>query len=315
MIKKSNYIQTLSSKKGAYFGLIIVTLIIGLSFIFIKIGLKYASAMDLLAHRFTAGSIAIAILWACGFLKFSSLSWDKAKSLLLLSLLYPLSFFSFQTFGMEYSTVTQAGIIFATIPIITLIIATIFLKEKTTIFQKLGITLSVAGVVYIVINTSNYSQQASLKGTLLLIICILSMVGYYTLGRKINVKFSSLEITVWMTLLAFLTFNLWSISYHLYNNSINQFLEPLMHKEFLFTIFYLGVLSSVLTSFLTNFALSKIAASQIAVFNNLSPIITIIGGILILNEKLYNHQIIGGIFVVVGVFITQIFNSKIKHIK
>ena len=284
--------------------------IIGLSFIFVKIGLKHAGAMDLLAHRFTAGAISVGVLWVFGFLKFSALNWAKAKSLLLLSLFYPLLFFAFQTFGMEYSTASEAGIIFATVPIITLIVASVFLKEKTTILQKLGILLSIGGISYIMFNTGNLPKSASIKGVLLLFLSLFSVVTYYVLGKKISIKFSILEITVWMTILAFIAFNGFSIANHLQNNSINEFFEPLMQKEFLWTVLYLGILSSVVTSFLTNFALSKISVSQIAVFNNLSPIVAIIGGVLILDEKLHSYQIIGGVMVIAGVVMTQFFNNN-----
>jgi drug/metabolite transporter (DMT)-like permease len=68
----------------------------------------------------------------------------------------------------------------------------------------------------------------------------------------------------------------------------------------------------VLTSFITIFALSVIPASQIAVFNNLSPIIAIVGGVLILDETLHTYQIIGGILVILGVAMTQIFKRTEK---
>lgn len=302
----------ISEKKLAYTGLILMTAIIGLSFIFVKIGLKYANPMDLLAHRFTAGTISIGALWIFGFLKFSSFSWSKAKLLLLLSLFYPLLFFAFQTFGMEYSTASEAGIIFATVPIITLVIAGMFLKERTTVLQKLGIVLSGVGVAYIVYQTDNLSGGTSIKGVILLLLSVLSVVVYYALGKKISLTFSTLEITVWMTLLAFIAFNTWSIIEHFQNDSLTDFFKPLKQKEFIWTVLYLGILSSVVTSFLTNFALSKIPASQIAVFNNLSPIITIIGGVVILGETLHYYQILGGILVILGVIMTQTLKGNKK---
>lgn len=302
--------RVLSDTQRAYIGLTLMTLIIGLSFIFVKIGLRHTNAMDLLAHRFTFGAISIGLLWGFGLLKFSAISWGKAKSLLLLSLFYPLLFFAFQTFGLKYSTASEAGIIFAAVPIITLGVAGIFLKERTTALQKVGILLSVAGIAYIIYRTGNFSVSTSLNGVILLLLSIFSLVAYYALGKKVTMEFSTLEITVWMTLVAFIVFSAWSIINHLQNGTISQFFEPLAQKEFLWTVFYLGVLSSVLTSFLSNYALSKIPASQIAVFNNLSPIITIIAGVMILGETLYHYQIIGGLLVITGVIITQAFSKK-----
>lgn len=128
--------STPKKQNQAYIGLVLATLIIGLSFIFVKIGLRYAGAMDLLAHRFTAAAISIVILWIFGFIKLPRFSFKKAKSLLLLSLFYPLLFFALQTFGLQHSTASEAGIIFAATPIITLIAASFFLKEKNHLVAK-----------------------------------------------------------------------------------------------------------------------------------------------------------------------------------
>ncbi len=300
----------LSDKHRAYIGLIIVTSIVGLSFIFVKVGLEYANPIDLLAHRFTVGAITVGFLWLLGLLKFSPISWAKTKSLLLLSLFFPLLFFAFQAFGMEYSSASEAGIIFSAVPIVTLIVAGIFLKEKTNALQKAGIALTILGIAYIMYRTGNISNNTSFKGVVLLFLSVLSVVTYYALGKKMSLKISVLEITVWMTILSFIVFNAWGILNHLQNDSLSDFFEPLVHQEFIWTVLYLGVLSSVLTSFLTNYALSKIPASQIAVFNNLSPIIAIIGGVLILDETLHSYHIIGGVLVIAGIALAQISNKN-----
>ncbi|MGI6645486.1 MAG: EamA family transporter [Limnochordia bacterium] len=53
-----------------------------------------------------------------------------------LALLYPVLFFGLQTAGLVYATSVEGGIISATSPIFTLILATVFLKEKSTPWQR-----------------------------------------------------------------------------------------------------------------------------------------------------------------------------------
>jgi len=299
-----------NKQRHAYIGLILVTIIIGLSFIFVKIGLRYSSAMDLLAHRFTAAAISIGLLWIFGFIKLPRFSFKKAKWLLLLSLFYPLLFFALQTFGLQHSTASEAGIIFASTPIITLIAASFFLKEKTTLWQKFGVIMSIAGILYIIYSTGGISGSTTLKGLLLLILSVFALVVYYVLGKVVSAHFSAMEITVWMTILAFIVFNAFSIAGHIQAQTLNQFFNPLVHMEFLWAVLYLGVLSSMVTAFLTNYALTQVPASQIAVFNNLSPLVSIAGGILILKEELFSYHIIGGLLVLAGVAMTVFFKYK-----
>lgn len=294
----------------AYIGLIMITIIIGLSFIFVKVGLRYANAMDLLAHRFSAAALSVLLLWMLGYIKLPSFSFKKAKSLLLLSLFYPLLFFSLQTFGLQHSSASEAGIIFATTPIITLIAAGIFLKEKTTLLQKIGITLSIVGIFYIIYSTGKVAGSTSPAGLILLMLSVLAVVTYYVLGKVISAHFSALEITVWMTILAFIVFNGFSLVSHIQEHTLSQFFNPLTHMEFLWAVLYLGILSSLVTSFFTNFALTQVPASKIAVINNLSPIVSITGGILILGDTLFSYHLIGGLLVLIGVAMTVFSNYK-----
>lgn len=302
--------STNKNQRQAYIGLILMTFIIGLSFIFVKVGLRYADAMDLLAHRFTAAAISIVLLWMFGFIKLPRYSFQQAKSLLLLSLFYPLLFFALQTFGLKHSTASEAGIVFALTPIITLIAASFFLKERTTLWQKTGIVMSIVGILYILYFSGDISGSTTLKGLILLLLSVFAVVVYYILGKVISAHFKAMEITVWMTLLAFIVFNGFSIAGHIQSHTLNQFFKPFVHAEFLWAVLYLGVLSSMLTALFTNFALTQVSASQIAVFNNLSPLISIAGGILILGETLFTYHILGGILVLAGVAMTVFFKYQ-----
>ncbi len=295
----------------AYIGLTIMTLIVGLSFIFIKIGLKYVNVTDLLAHRFTAAFVSIVLLRIFNIIKTPQFNIQKFKVLLLLSLFYPLMFFSFQAYGMVHSSASEAGIVFSSIPIITLIAAGIFLKEKTSWLQKIGIILSVFGILYIIYHKTDFSgYETNLKSILILLLSVCSIVAYYIIGKSLGTRFSPIEITIWITVIAFIVFNSWSITNHLYNNTINDYIKPLFQAEFLWTILYLGILSTTLTSFLTNFALPVIPTAKISIFNNLSPIIAVFSGILLLNEQFFSYHIIGGLSVITGVIITLIFKPK-----
>lgn len=301
---------TVKKEHKAYFGMALGTLIIGLSFIFVKIALRSANTSDLLAHRFSAGAIGMLLVYASGKVKFPKFTFKQMLPLLGLSLPYPLLFFTLQTEGLKFTTASEAGILSAMMPVLTVIMASLFLKEKSNLLQLTSILLSVVGIVFILLKSGLEVGNNNLKGNLLILLSVVSIVIYYTLGRKINKNYNTLDITFFMTLTACFVFNLTAISGHMQDGTINQFLEPLKESSFLWSIIYLGVLSSFLTSFFSNYALSVIPASQVAIFNNLSPIITIFGGVLLLQERLYAYQILGGLLVLVGVAGTLVFREK-----
>jgi len=84
----------------------------------------------------------------------------------------------------------------------------------------------------------------------------------------------------------------------------------LINSDFLVAILYLGVFSSLGTSFLSNYALSKIEASKMSVFNNLATLITIFAGVMILHETLQYFHIIGAAIIIIGVIGTNYFGNK-----
>lgn len=293
----------------AYIGLSLMTLIIGMSFIFVKLGLAITNSYDLLAHRFSAALLSIIVLVIFKLIKIPRIHYRQWLSIVFISLLYPIAFFAFQALGMQNSGAAQAGITFALTPVVTLIASSIFLKEQTTWLQKFGVILSILGLVYI------FSQQQSigtknLASTGLLLLSVFSMSGYFILGKNLIKRYNSSDLTVAMIIVGFVIFNAISLIQHGLNHDFNSFFSPLKDLNFILIVLYLGVLSSVLTAFFSNYALYYISAAKISIFSNLNPIIAMLGGALFLNETLHNFEITGFIVVIIGVIIVLVFKPK-----
>ncbi len=123
-------------------------IITGLSFLFTKVALASGTPLDTLAHRFTAAFVAVVVVVATGRAKVR-LVWRRIVKVLPLALLYPLMFFGFQTAGLVHATSAEAGIISAAAPVLTLLFATVFLREKSTMGQSISIAVSVAVVAIV----------------------------------------------------------------------------------------------------------------------------------------------------------------------
>ena len=101
-----------------------------------------------------------------------------------------------------------------------------------------------------------------------------------------------------------------SLGRHLLNGTAGSFFSPLSEPGFIAAFVYLGVLSSLVTSLLTNFALSKIDASRMCVFTNLSTVISIIAGVVFLKENIYFYHLIGSLMIIGGVIGTNCFCKR-----
>lgn len=115
------------SKQKAYAAAIAYASIIGFSFLFVKIALESANPIDLLAHRFTVSFAAALLLYPFLRKKYRiSIQWRDLIYIVPFSLLYPVLFFAFQVWGLMYTSSSEAGIIQATIPILTILLAWFF---------------------------------------------------------------------------------------------------------------------------------------------------------------------------------------------
>lgn len=290
------------SKQKAYFAAIAYACIIGFSFLFVKVALESANPIDLLAHRFTVSFAAALLLYP--FLRKKirlSIRWHDLIYIVPFSLLYPVLFFAFQVWGLMYTSSSEAGIIQAMIPILTMALAACFLKERATWTQVLFTILSVSGVMLLFVMKGIDVKDSHMIGYVLILLSALSSSAYSVFARVITRRFHVIELTFVMTFFGFVFFNAVALIRHSANDTLPQFFSPFTHSSFVWSMIFLGILSSLLTAYLSNYALSHLEAAKVSIFNNLSAFITIAAGVLILHETIDIYHIIGGVLVIGGV--------------
>jgi len=289
----------------AYLAVLVYAFIIGLSFLYTKVALTYAAPIDTLAFRFTLSFAGVVVLVATGVFRVS-LKGKPWPRLLLLSLIYPLGFFTLQAFGLQHASSAEGGILFATTPILTAVLAGIFLRETTTLRQKLSILLSVFGVVWIFVMQGAGIDMRNAAGISLLLLSCLASAGYVVLSRYLLRTFTPPEVTSAMMAIGCVAFWAASLIGHAAAGTMNQLFAPLAHADFVWSIVYLGLLASLATAFTSSYALSKLEASKISVFSNLSTVISIAAGAFLLGETVTVYHLIGSALIIAGVVGTNL---------
>lgn len=298
--------NALNDKTSAYLAAVSMAVIIGFSFLVNKVTLETASPWAVLAHRFTFSFLVLFILKSFGFFKFR-LKKEEILSILPLSLFYPLLFFSLQILGLQKVFSSEAAIIQATTPLMTMLLAALILKEKTKSMQKIFMLISLSGVVYISLMKGTNLSNGSLTGYALLLFSSLSSAANIVLIRKKIRDHSFLKLTSVAIVSGFIIFSTINVIMHLAENRMNEYFTPLLTPSFLLGVIFLGVLSTLGTSLLSNFALTRLEASRMSIFNHLGTVISIAAGVLILKETLAGFQIIGAVLIIIGVIGTNYF--------
>lgn len=294
---------------------IISSIIFGFSFFFTKIALNEIGnkPLELMSFRFGFAAIFLTLLRISGIIKIN-LKNKKMNLLIILSIFYPILYFIFEALGVQMTSSSEAGTMVALLPIVVAILASIFLKEKTTFLQIVCILGSICGVIFI--NIMNYENNGNLLGILVLSIAVFSAAIYNILSRKLSAKFTPIEITYVMMWIAAFVFNTISIAQHIINHNFYDYLKPLTNCKFLISILYLSILSSVIAFIMLNYMFSKLEASKVASYTNLSTIVSIFAGVIILKEPFQWYKFIGIILILFGVWGTNKFGiSKENYIE
>lgn len=292
-----------------YFAGIVMASIFGLTFIFTKRALETLTPMVLLAYRFSIAAIIMTIL---NFFKIINLDYkDKPiKGVIALSIFYPAISFVFETIAVQYTTTSQAGIMVSLMPICVMLLGIAFLKERPTSMQKLFVFSSVVGVIITVIFSHN-DEFANSIGIIFLIISVFSGSIQNVLSRKYSKHFTTVEITFAMVWIGAIFFTLISIIQGVLNNNLYEsFILSMKSTNSLVSVLYLSILASVIAFFAMNYMLSKLPAVNASVFTNLATIISILAGIIIEKENFYWYQILGGFFIILGVWGTNYYGIK-----
>lgn len=218
----------------------------------------------------------------------------------LAALFEPFLYFIFEGYGLKNTSPIIGSAIVAMIPLVTPIGAAIFLKERLTPMNIVGLFVSFAGVVTMLLN-KNMVFTASPKGILFLSGAVIVAVGYSISLIKLTRLYKPLTIT-WMQ-------NIIGMIYFIPLVLVMEHFEPSNFgnaKEYIVPVVCLGVFCSAIAYALWAFAYSKLGASKANVYNNLIPVFTAIFSYFIIHESLTPQKAIGIVLVVFGLVLSQL---------
>lgn len=202
-------------------------------------------------------------------------------------------------FAMQYTTPSNASLLYATTPTLVMMLSKYFNNEKITVKKNLGLFFAFTGVVLIVFEKGIDFGSQSIKGNLLMIIAVLSWALYTVLGKKMIFKYGSLKTSSAALIVGAIFFLPLGIT------KISEFNVNTINAYQIGGLLYLGLGTSVIAYSIWYYAIKKSEPTKVAIFSNLQPVITTILSVILLGFTISTVFIIGGIIVITGVVLTQ----------
>lgn len=302
----------MSNSLKVYGSAVLFSLIVGFSFISVKTCVSVATPLETLAFRFNFAFLATLLTVAAGLVKIDLR--DKPKKKLAATAGLYLGFMVLQTIGLVFSTSIENGIIFAVIPILAKIIASLFLAESTSWKQNIFVCMSVAAVITMfVLGASDIT--VNILGLVILLLSSVSMALSNVMMRYVRGVYKPFEISFFITGGGCLIFNLAAIVYGLKTGTLLNYFEPLSHMEFIIATAYLGIPSTLVSAMIMAYMLAHMEAVKATIFGNLSTAISIVAGVFVLGEPLQLYHVICTILIIVGVIGLSMPSMAVKKKK
>lgn len=221
--------------------------------------------------------------------------------------------------GISRTTVISGSSLTMIIPMLSVFVGWVFLKEKIYLINLLGIVLGLIGALIIIglpqlllgnlISTTptSYSFQTVL-GNVLIILASVSFVIAAAISQKMLKIYPSMVVTAIAFMVGTLTFFIPALREYLQNPSWPFSISMLG----VLGVIYMTLLSSISAYFLFEWGLAKTNMIYADVFQYIEPFIAVTLAILILSEELTIPVIIGAIFIAFGVFLGT-FAKEARH--
>jgi drug/metabolite transporter (DMT)-like permease len=204
----------------------------------------------------------------------------------------------FLSLGLLNTSASNGGLILGLGPILSTIVAFLFLKNRISILQILGILLGIAGVSFIVVVGSGGVKAVSF-GDIYVFLSILTQSFSFVMIKKISKTFEPSLMTGYMLLFGSIV--LFVISLFKEPNGLKE----LSNGSFDIWMIFLAsaIIATAIGHMIYNSAIGQVGVSEAAIFINLTPFFALVGAVIFLGEKITLPQISGFIFIIFGVLL------------
>lgn len=203
--------------------------------------------------------------------------------------------------GLSNTSAINAGVLGAATPLLTLLLASVYLKERIKFTVLLGGIIGISGTAIILLeglSGSGFSQN--IFGNFLLLTATVSWVFYEMVSKKLFKKYNALTITSYTFLIGGITFMPMALL-----DLTRMDSGLLLRKEFYIGIPITIVFTSAIAYFLWQWGISKLDVVRAGFFQYLNPIIATVFSYYFLGEPITQSFILGTVFIFSGLVIAE----------
>ena len=224
---------------------------------------------------------------------------ENLKGIFLVGVIGLFGFNFFFFLGLLNSPAINGALIVSTTPALTILFSTLILKTPFEKKHLLGVSISIIGVLYLILkgNIESLMQIEFSTSDILLFLSSSFFALQNVWVKKYAGNMSNKNFTFLTNLLCMLSF-LFLLLFFGMENVMNY------SSSFWLSAIGIGVFGTTVAYLLWNTGIKLTSANQAGIFINVVSLSTAIFSI-ILGEQLYSYHLISGLLIVIGVFVMQ----------
>lgn len=293
--------KSLNTVQKAFLALVVANIIWGAAAPIFKLSLENIPPFTLAFWRFFLGAfILLPFAW-----KHMDLKLKSRKDAVLLFLYGFLGItvnIMFFFWGLQLTYSINSPVISSAQPILTLLFAMFFLREKFYLKKFIGMVLGTVGIIVIVIEPLLLKGvDGSIIGNIFLVIATFAAVGQTIAGKKIINKYNPWAFTVWAFAIGAASF----LPLAAYEFIKIPHLYSMLDWRGYLGVAWGAIFSSAAGYGLFAWGLSKISATDASIFSYVDPVVGTVLGYFLLHEPITGPFIIGSILIFGGIFVAE----------
>ncbi len=256
--------------------------------------------------------VFVRILLAGGVLFLLNIAYGRIKRIqkqdfgkfLLLAFFEPFIYFVCETYGVQMTSPTISAMIIATIPIFSIAAGRIFFKERITALNVVGVTLSLMGIIMVIMK-GEIAGNDLIWGIILLLIAVIAEVGHASITKSLSGNYSSQIIVMYQ----FLIGSVYLLPLFLWKGLDGFNSEIYFSPDVWYPLICLAILCSSLAFTLWVSTIKNLGVAKSSIFSALIPVVTALISWM-LGTQMTSLQWIGIGTATLGVILSQYTTKK-----
>ncbi len=206
--------------------------------------------------------------------------------------------------GLSMTSPIDASLVTSMLPIITMLLAALIIREPITWLKAIGVLVGASGAFILIMNSTNGNGKGNITGDLIILSAALSFALYLTIFKKLISKYSPVTTMKWMFLFATI------VSYPVLRKSIAHTDFMAMDLSVWLRIGYIVVFATFITYLLIPIGQKTVRPTTLSMYNYMQPIVASFVAVGLGMDSFGYEKIISTLLVFAGVYIVTQSKSR-----